>query len=144
VMNRLRKWWEEQWLLGVVVAAVILVVGLCARADAQPEMKVGQRWKCDCNTCTYEGGGYFTSTLMNCVPLEGAGGFRVDPDLFIEDKPAPRPEFKLPTDDTDCPDARYEGAAAYNNCILNNLFDAIADELRYLREEIKGLRGKGD
>lgn len=115
-----------RWTIMVVVCVVVAFM-LSGLVHAQPEMEVGQRWKCGCNICTYEGDGNFTSTLMKCGASEGVGGFRVDPDLFIEDKPAPRPEFKLSNQHV-------------VDVELQRPFWEIADELRYLRKEIEGMR----
>ena len=93
----------------------LLIIALLfpSLAHAQPELKVGQEVKWDCNTCTYEGNGLYSCTAMLCF------------------KPAPRPEFELPLSH---PVVCRSGKAKRGcpNYLKND--EVIAKELRFLRK----------
>ncbi|KKN74103.1 hypothetical protein LCGC14_0394430 [marine sediment metagenome] len=87
----------------------VLLLLLPSTAWGQPELKVGQEVKWDCNTCVYEGNGLYRCTAMLCLGS------------------APRPEFKLP---------EYIISGVTEGVMMIN-DEAIADELRWLRERIE-------
>ena len=103
------------WIIPVLFVWTWVVV---APAYAQPELKVGQEVKWDCNTCVYEGNDLYRCTAMLCLGS------------------ASRPEFELPLNRVQC-----KSPPCWT--ILDRAYEdrrAIADELRHLRKEIEALK----
>ena len=147
-MNRFRKRLEENLptrplsasALSLLIAAVVVPVGWCARADAQPELRVGQEvelYHDVYGTCRGEIV-LLTSILIElnvvsfdaCQEIERSEltGYRIL-------KPAPRPEFKLPIPDNLWVERSYLDTIA--NQMMRKNFEAVAKELRWLRKEVE-------
>ena len=135
-MNRFRKRLEDNMLLGLVIAAVVVIVGWCVKADAQPELKVGQEVE------------IFTREGPSCSGIyrgKRAGGILVvdaGPDTICSFpqyhvvgyrilKPAPRSEFEY----SPLPEAFMGHPRDMQQDIY---FEDIRNELRWLREQIEG------
>ena len=151
----------RMWAINIFVVVVVALL-LASLAHAQPEMKVGQvvefyskgapPFRCKIKLFST----IFNTKYAGCSDEHGTSmplgteyltGYRIL-------KPAPRPEFKLPSIEkfNNCEaehQERAQGAVEQgwypiNWCQRINWhiedFESIADELRYLRKEIEGLK----
>lgn len=140
-----------------VVLTLPLVLLLVASAHAQPELKVGQfigaRWfvsglggqVCTGRIVDIDDGRVYIVRLsgMACnVPLAGGTEFYEVESPGEDSKPAPRPEFILEIDCLGRATKAKDNLHAMSQAILCQVdYDrAVADELRYLRKEIEGLK----
>ena len=142
---------------------------LVSLAHAQPELKVGQEiLVIQRNVCGYDqygarvlkisgdfaeleyvygsGGGLIELNISGCENFSFGMPMiiKISETEYGTLKPAPRPEFKLPSENyspKECVYAHVLEKSIPPGCRTYDENDqAIADELRYLREEIEGLK----
>ena len=149
-----------RWTI-IVVVCVVVAFMLSGLVYAQPELKVGQEVELKRNSWAGCEGRIVKITDTSIVvvekvndpvrperkweycvqPFQTITSYRIlRPTLDL--KPAPRPEFKLPSmkDYEGCLKLQNEGAVSGICPGPYKDHRDIADELRYLREEIKGLK----
>ncbi len=121
----------RMWAINILVVVVVAFLWV-SLASAQPELKVktsttGTVTFSDRGTFVYPGDGWECRLIWVGDPIHGEN-LTVGRSCMPPLKPAPRPEFKLLNEYRGCQDVGVE-------CDLDSDFDAIAKELRYLREQ---------
>ena len=143
--------------IGGMALVVALLFGVASLAFAQPELEVGQEVELFLSEKKYAPSHGFTvkgrvvelyeSFAMGYVALlpldtEDREGWTGYPMANLTGyrilKPAPRPEFSYPAPTAEqCREGG--GMCVYTGSVHRLNYDAIADELRYLRKEIERL-----
>ncbi len=161
--NSVKLDWRKtvrMWTINIIAVVVVALLWV-SLAYAQPELKVGQEVELMRNYWAGCAGKIVKITDTSIVVVE-----KVDDSVRPERKweycvqsfqtitdyrilkptlaPAPRPEFKLPSENyspKECVYAHVLEKSIPPGCRTYDENDqAIADELRYLREEIEGLK----
>ena len=146
--NSVKLDWRKTMRMWTIIVVVCVVVAfmLSGLVYAQPELKVGQEVElyvengrtCDGIIVLLDERVYLQrppTEICSVIHKDILVGYRIL-------KPAPRPEFKLPSmkDYEGCLKLQNEGAVSGICPGPYKDHRDIADELRYLREEIKGLK----